>query len=25
VLIVVHEGRIEHVQLNIKLKPRGDF
>jgi protocatechuate 3,4-dioxygenase beta subunit len=25
VLTVSHEGRVEHVQLNIKLKPRGDF
>jgi hypothetical protein len=25
VLTVVHEERTEHVQLNIKLKPRGDF
>jgi len=25
VLTVVREGRTEHVQLNIKLKPRGDF
>jgi protocatechuate 3,4-dioxygenase beta subunit len=25
VLTVAHEGRTEHVQLNIKLKPRGDF
>src|SRR5262249_45669056 len=25
VLTVVHEGRAQHVQLNIKLKPKGDF
>ncbi len=25
VLDVVHEGRTEHVRLNIRLRPRGDF